>query len=271
MPGMAWFRVNIDILDDPRFHEMSPALFRTWVFLLALGRKDDGKLPDAGKIAFALRLSEEQATRDIEQLIGLGLIERTPTGFTPHNWERWQYEFPSWKPSARAEQKAKERARGDVASDVATVSQAGRKTDKNRTEKIREEETETREEPTPQPPKRGGLSGANDSAMKKSRNTIEEDECRRWLALYPEHRRDAIEIALSAWREATDKPSVDEMIATLGLQRASVDWTKEDKKYVPRSAKYLRERTWTRTYSSAPPKVNRLPSPDIPAPGKAIY
>jgi hypothetical protein len=75
--------------------------------------------------------------------------------------------------------------------------------------------------------------------------------------------------------EATDKPSVDQMIATLGVQKVSADWQKESGKYAPKSAKYLRERTWTRTwtrtFSNASPKVNRLPSPDIPAPGKAVY
>jgi hypothetical protein len=53
----------------------------------------------------------------------------------------------------------------------------------------------------PNPSSVGGLSGSNDSAMKPSRNTIEEDECRRWLACYPEHRRDAFDVVLQAWEK----------------------------------------------------------------------
>ncbi len=94
-----WFRLYDDILDDPKVQMLSPELFKTWVNLLAVASKNAGKLPPIQKLAFSLRLSQQDMQSRIEDLITAELIDIMPDGsLEPHNWSKRQ-----WKSDDSAE------------------------------------------------------------------------------------------------------------------------------------------------------------------------
>jgi hypothetical protein len=87
-----WFRYYDDALDDPKVQRLSSDLFRTWVNLLCLASKSDGKLPSVDDVAFKLRISVQDAQQRLEDLILAGLIDILPDkSLSPHNWSGRQF------------------------------------------------------------------------------------------------------------------------------------------------------------------------------------
>lgn len=91
-----WFRLYDEMLDDPKAQRLPPQDFKIWINLLCLASRNDGKLPCISDIAFALRISENDAVTMVERLHIAGLIDKRnggPDGFrySPHGWERRQY------------------------------------------------------------------------------------------------------------------------------------------------------------------------------------
>lgn len=85
-----WFKLYNEILDDPKVQRLEPALFKTWVNLLALACRHDGRLPDMPKIAFILRMGDEEAQTAVAALIDAELIDVNEQCLTMHNWEHRQ-------------------------------------------------------------------------------------------------------------------------------------------------------------------------------------
>lgn len=113
-----WFRFYDEALDDPKVQRLSPQLFKTWVNLLCLASKEDGKLPSNDDIAFRLRISVQDAALQIEDLILAGLIDLDARGNrAPHNWSERQYASDSSAERMRKHRKSKKEKTCDVTCD----------------------------------------------------------------------------------------------------------------------------------------------------------
>lgn len=86
-----WWRAYNEALHDPKLQLISDALFRAWFNLMCLASAHEGELPALKDIAFALRMAPTKAAQILAQLHGAGLLDKTETGFVPHNWNGRQY------------------------------------------------------------------------------------------------------------------------------------------------------------------------------------
>lgn len=85
-----WFRFYDGVLDDPKVQRLPDAIFKTWVNLLCFASRNDGKII-IQDVAFALRLTEEEAESRIKYLIDVRLLEEASDGLQPHNWDGRQF------------------------------------------------------------------------------------------------------------------------------------------------------------------------------------
>jgi len=90
-----WFCFHDGALDDPKVQRLPPDVFKGWINILCLASKGDAQgspaLPPLADIAFALRISEREADSLITALMTAGLLDDTPTGMVPHNWDARQH------------------------------------------------------------------------------------------------------------------------------------------------------------------------------------
>lgn len=86
-----WFRFYDGVLDDPKVQLLPDALFKSWVNLMCLSSKMEGKPFDAAAVAFALRIPETKAQSTIDALLERGLLDDTAAGLLSHNWKARQY------------------------------------------------------------------------------------------------------------------------------------------------------------------------------------
>lgn len=100
-----WFRFYDTALDDPKVQKLSPALFKTWVNVLCIASKHDGCLPPIHDLAFMLRMEEKAAAAVIAKLQAAGLIDETPEGNGPHNWDIRQHRSDDSAPRVREHRK----------------------------------------------------------------------------------------------------------------------------------------------------------------------
>ena len=110
-----WFRLYDEMLDDPKAQRLPPQDFKIWINLLCLASRNDGKLPCISDIAFALRISENDAVTVVERLHIAGLIDKRnggPDGFryAPHGWDKRQYKSDN---SADRVKKHREKRNGE--------------------------------------------------------------------------------------------------------------------------------------------------------------
>ena len=110
-----WFRLYDEMLDDPKAQRLPPQDFKIWINLLCLASRNDGKLPCISDMAFALRISENDAVTVVERLHIAGLIDKRnggPDGFhySPHAWEKRQYKSDN---SADRVKKHREKRNGE--------------------------------------------------------------------------------------------------------------------------------------------------------------
>ena len=91
-----WFRFYQEALDDPKVQKLDPPDFKTWVNMLCLTCRNDGKLPAVPDIAFALRLSIDDCQTVLRRLSDGGLIDSLSGGpngshYAMHKWDERQY------------------------------------------------------------------------------------------------------------------------------------------------------------------------------------
>src|SRR6186713_1925318 len=86
-----WFRFYDDAVNDPKLIKLSDDIFRAWVNLLCVASKNDGVLPAVDDVAIILRVKVARAAAIITELVSFGLLDKTATGFTPHNWDGRQF------------------------------------------------------------------------------------------------------------------------------------------------------------------------------------
>jgi hypothetical protein len=86
-----WFRVYVDLVDDPKVQRLDPLLFKALINLWCLTSANDGVLPPVDEIAFKLRMRPEKVQRVLTELRAAGLLDDDATGTHPHNWARRQF------------------------------------------------------------------------------------------------------------------------------------------------------------------------------------
>ena len=86
-----WWRAYDDAINHPKLLRLSDELFRAWFTLLCVASQNDGELPPAADIALTLRLKPSKVAEWITKLSAGGLLDKTETGFVPHNWHGRQY------------------------------------------------------------------------------------------------------------------------------------------------------------------------------------
>lgn len=86
-----WFRFYHAVLDDPKVQRLPDRLFKAWINLLCLASRHNGNVPPAGDVAFALRLTEGEATKIVAALVAATLIDCNDGTFRIHNWDRRQF------------------------------------------------------------------------------------------------------------------------------------------------------------------------------------
>ena len=86
-----WFRMDDDVVNDPKVQNLPDPLFRAWVNILCVASKHDGVLPPLRDVAFILRLKEPAAAAILSKLHLAGLLDKTESSFKPHNWEGRQF------------------------------------------------------------------------------------------------------------------------------------------------------------------------------------
>ena len=86
-----WFRVYVDLVDDPKVQRLDPSLFKALINLWCLASANDGVLPPIDEITFKLRIKPEKAQRVLTELRAAGLIDDDERGVRPHNWDKRQF------------------------------------------------------------------------------------------------------------------------------------------------------------------------------------
>jgi len=120
-----WFRLYDELLDDPKVQKLSPDDFRSYVNLLCLANRNDGRLPEMEEVSFALRVTLDGALTVVERLVIATLIDKRSGGanglhYAPHGWQKRQY-----KSDTSAERTRRYRKRhSDVTGDAPEQSRA---------------------------------------------------------------------------------------------------------------------------------------------------
>lgn len=86
-----WFRVYIDLVDDPKAQMLPDALFRALINLWCLAAANGGLLPPVEEIAFKLRMKPDRAYSILGELRKARLLDDSETGTRPHNWDGRQF------------------------------------------------------------------------------------------------------------------------------------------------------------------------------------
>jgi len=88
---MRWLRLYDDTINDPKILKLPEAMRWHWIAMLCVASKNDGVLPALDDIAIQLRMTTVKATEIIATLVKANLLDKTETGFAPHNWNGRQY------------------------------------------------------------------------------------------------------------------------------------------------------------------------------------
>ena len=124
------------MLHDRKIVQLEDHLYRRFIecLLLAGETDEDGYLPPVADISFTLRITEEELETDLNELVRLGFLEVKETRYYVHNFAKRQ------APMDKAEYMRRKRDQNKIDSyyDVTNGN-----TDKNRIDKIKEEEAES--------------------------------------------------------------------------------------------------------------------------------
>lgn len=100
-----WFRLDDDIINDPKILLLPEAMRWVWIAFLCIASKNGGMLPAIEVVALSLRVKATKAAEYLTRLVSAGLIDRTETGFTPHNWNGRQFKTDPADPTNATRQK----------------------------------------------------------------------------------------------------------------------------------------------------------------------
>lgn len=111
---MRWFRFYGETIGDPKILKLPDAMRWHWVAVLCIASKNDGSLPPLDDIALELRVSNAKATEILAALVKAGLVDKTETGFAPHNWEGRQYKSDTSNERVKRHRHSKRNVTGNV-------------------------------------------------------------------------------------------------------------------------------------------------------------
>ena len=111
-----WFRLYDDTINDPKILKLPEVLRWYWIALLCVASKCGGNLPPLDDIAIQLRVTQAKATEVLASLVKAGLLDRTETGFVPHNWHGRQYKSDRDDTAAKRAKKYRDARRDGNAS-----------------------------------------------------------------------------------------------------------------------------------------------------------
>ena len=76
MASKYWIKIYHEILDDPKMGRMSDMLWRRTIelFLIAGEQDNEGHLPKLGDMAYRLRLSDDELSKDLDELQKMNII-----------------------------------------------------------------------------------------------------------------------------------------------------------------------------------------------------
>lgn len=112
--GHRWFRFYDDAINDPKILKLPEAMRWYWTAMLCVASKNNGLLPALDDVAIQLRVTAAKATEIIACLVKATLLDKTETGFAPHNWNGRQYKIDTADPTAASRSKRyRDRKRDD--------------------------------------------------------------------------------------------------------------------------------------------------------------
>jgi hypothetical protein len=135
-----WWRAYNEAVNDPKLQLISDSMFRAWFNVMCIASANDGNLPALKDLAFTLRIAPTKAAQVLAQLHAAGLLDKTETGFTPHNWGGRQYKTD--KPDETAAERMRnyrDRKRNAMSNDPSPL----RVTERNVTEEVTDSNTVT--------------------------------------------------------------------------------------------------------------------------------
>ena len=126
-----WFRFYDDALNEPKVLRLTDAQHRGWVGLLCVASKHGGTLPSVDDIAILLRTKPEKVAALIAGLVKAGLLDKTETGYEPHNWSRRQFKSDVSTERVKRYREQQRNVSGDVSE---TPPETEQNTEQNRAE-----------------------------------------------------------------------------------------------------------------------------------------
>lgn len=223
-----WFRFYDCALDDPKVQRLPDRLFKAWVNLLCLASRNAGRLPDLPDVAFALRMSDEDAIDIINDLAAAELIDGDDDGYFPHNWKGRQFSSDNDETAAERKRKQRDREAAERAKRVTSQNVTrDQSQDVTRTEQNRAE-TEQID------------SGATSAPIPISKF---ENEFSAWWLAYPRRegsnpRKPALRSYVSARRKGA---TAEEMLGGLAAYSATVA---HGSPYVAQAVTWLNQERW---------------------------
>jgi hypothetical protein len=90
---LSWFRFYDEVADDPKVQRLPLLLFRAWVNLMCLAKRNGGVLPGIPEIAYGLRVTQIRAEYFVSELRKAELIDQRDDGLSEmHNWPKRQFQ-----------------------------------------------------------------------------------------------------------------------------------------------------------------------------------
>jgi len=228
---MKWFRFYDEVLDDPKCQRLTPVMFRHWVNILCIANRSNqrGTLPAVEHIAFSLRLTEAKTTAVLNDLVIAGLLDRNGNEtFSPHGWSSRQRVSDDVaqrvsKHRERNESEPLPKQKSNVTDTLPHVRATEAETD-----------TEAETENPPQPPEGEGV---------RPEPTMHEQRFESFWLAYP--KKTGKESARKWW--LAQKPSGalhTKMLTAIGAQKVSLQWLREDGRFIPNPATWLNQGRW---------------------------
>lgn len=158
---LPWFRFYSEVLHDGKIQRLPVETRWGWAMLLALANEQEprGALPkEISDTAYALHVTEADAVKLVQDLVGARLVERKRGRFVMHNWDRRQP--VSDDVSARV-RKHREKQKGNVTGNVTGngLEERERIGDPEGEGDSEEEEREDAQgAPVPEPPRAGEIA-----------------------------------------------------------------------------------------------------------------
>jgi hypothetical protein len=127
-----WWRAYDEAVDDPKLIMLSDKAHRAWFNLMCVASAYKGTLPEIKVIAIKLRVTPQQASAVIAELVAAELIDRREDGkFEPHNWNGRQYRTDKLDSSNAIRQKRHREKTRDEMNELRALRNRGHKALRN--------------------------------------------------------------------------------------------------------------------------------------------